>query len=428
MIEVTRYDRANVLAPRVTEEGFLLVTADFAKPGVMAYRHADGSVTRELLPEEELHDADSLATLALKPVTLEHPRGNVTPETHADTSVGSTGEIIEVVREGGYARVKLVVRDREAIDAVRGGKVEVSPGYRVQLDSTPGVHPVFGAYDAVQRRRRYNHLALVDQARGGPDIRLHLDSALAIGDDDRNSTQEGPMPRALFLALLAAAAVAPADVVKADAKDTDPVTEEEVAALGAAIAKRDSAGLKAAFDALMGQYDTMARQAAKKDGELEALKAQVAALEAAKAAKAAAGGEAEGEENEDMCGPKMEALDKGDGLAVALAWSARRSALLGLAGSRGIQIEKADSLGNAEIARAVAKGIRPDLRADASDEYVAALIDLTGTAPAPKVVDPYAAFAFDPPKKPENRGDSKDRQPEYLSEVSANFYRGSARA
>lgn len=416
LVEVTRYDRGNVLAPRVTEEGFLLVTADFAKPGVMAYRHADGSVTRELLPEEELHDADSLATLALKPVTLEHPRGNVTPETHADTSVGSTGEIIEVVREGGYARVKLVVRDREAIDAVRGGKVEVSPGYRVQLDSTPGVHPVYGAYDAVQRRRRYNHLALVDQARGGPDIRLHLDSALAIGDDDRNSTQEGPMPRALFLALLAAAAVAPADVVKADAKDTDPVTDEEVAALGEAIAKRDSAGLKAAFDALMGQYDTMARQSAKKDAEIEALKAQMTAN---KPKEEPAG---------DGCGPEMEELDKGDGLKVALAWSARRASLLGVATSRGIQIEKADTLGNAEIARAVAKGLRPDLRADASDDYVAALIDLAGTAPAPKVVDPYAVFAFDPPKKAETRGDSADPKPEYLSEVSASFYRGSARA
>lgn len=416
LVEVTRYDRGNVLAPRVTDEGFLLVTADFAKPGVMAYRHADGSVTRELLPEEELHDADSLATLALKPVTLEHPRRNVTPETHADTSVGSTGEIIEVVREGGYARVKLVVRDREAIDAVRGGKVEVSPGYRVQLDSTPGVHPVYGAYDAVQRRRRYNHLALVDQARGGPDIRLHLDSALAIGDDDRNSTQEGPMPRPLFLALLAAAAVAPADVVKADAKDTDPVTDEEVAALGEAIAKRDSAGLKAAFDALMGQYDTMARQSAKKDAEIEALKAQMTANKPKE------------EPTGDGCGPEMEELDKGDGLKVALAWSARRASLLGVATSRGIQIEKADTLGNAEIARAVAKGLRPDLRADASDEYVAALIDLAGTAPAPKVVDPYAVFAFDPPKKAETRGDSADPQPEYLSEVSANFYRGSARA
>ncbi len=411
LVEVSRYDRGTALAPRVTDEGFLLVTADFARPGVMAYRHADGTVTRELLSEEELHDADSLATLALKPVTLEHPRGNVTPESHADTSVGSTGEIIEVVREGGYARVKLVVRDREAIDAVRAGKVEVSPGYRVQLDSTPGVHPVFGAYDAVQRRRRYNHLALVDQARGGPDIRLHLDSALAIGDDDRNSTQESPMPRALFLALLAAAAVAPADVVKADAKDTDPVTDEEVAALGAAISKRDSAGLKAAFDALMGQYDTMARQSAKKDAEIEAMKAQMAA----------------NKPKEEPTAPEMEDLDKGDGLKVATAWAARRSSLLALAAGRGIQIEQADSLGNADIARAVAKGIRPDMRADASDEYVAALIDLAGTAPAAKVVDPYASFRLDPPKKPETRSDSGDDAPVYLSEVSANFYRGAAR-
>ena len=395
LVEVSRFDRASgILSPRVTEEGFLLVTADFAKPGVLRYRHPDGSVTRELVLPEVLHDPKSLATLAMKPVTLEHPAGNVTPETHADTAVGSTGETIEVIEEGGYARVKLVVRDRAAIDSVRAGKVEVSPGYRVKLDATPGVHPEFGAYDAIQRDRRYNHLAITDIARGGPDIRLHLDSAVAVGEEPSNPTREPDMNRALFLALLTAASIAPADVVRADAADADPVSDEEVTRFREALEKRDSAGLKAAFDALMGQYNTLSRQVSQKDGELESLKAQVAALEAAKAAKAAAGGEDEDEEEMDACGMEKK-MDAGDGLKAAIAWTGRRSSLMSLAAARGVTIEHADSLGNRDLARKIASAIRSDLRADASDDYVAAVIDLAGTE-APPVADPYAALAFRP--------------------------------
>jgi len=173
---VFRYDRAELGPARRTAEGYLLCEAFVAKPGIMEYYQADGSVIRELLPEETLKDAQSSVTLASKPVTLEHPEEMVGPDNVAQYAVGDVGEEI-FVTEDGWLKVRMAVRRKDAIDAITRGKSEVSPGYQAEIDFTPGNHPEFGQYDAIQKVRRYNHLAIVDVARGGPQIRLRADSA-----------------------------------------------------------------------------------------------------------------------------------------------------------------------------------------------------------------------------------------------------------
>jgi hypothetical protein len=42
---------------------------------------------------------------------------------------------------------------------------------------TAGTHAVYGAYDGIQVEREYNHLAIVDAARGGHEVRLRADAA-----------------------------------------------------------------------------------------------------------------------------------------------------------------------------------------------------------------------------------------------------------
>lgn len=173
---VFRYDRAELGPARRTAEGYLLCEAFVAKPGIMEYYQADGTIIRELLPEDTLRDAQSSVTLASKPVTLEHPEEMVGPDNIAQYAVGDVGEEV-FVTEDGWLKVRMAVRRKDAIDAIARGKSEVSPGYQTEIDFTPGVHPEFGQYDAVQKVRRYNHLAIVDIARGGPQIRLRADSA-----------------------------------------------------------------------------------------------------------------------------------------------------------------------------------------------------------------------------------------------------------
>jgi hypothetical protein len=115
-----------------------------------------------------------LATFGGKAVTLEHPPEMLTAENTREYAVGFTGT--EVVYDQGFVRVVVTLTDQEAIDAVlQGDAVEVSAGYEVDLDPTPGVAPDGQPYDAVQRNIRCNHLAVTRRGRAGPEVRLHLD-------------------------------------------------------------------------------------------------------------------------------------------------------------------------------------------------------------------------------------------------------------
>lgn len=160
----------------------LLCTGVVARPGIYLYLNADGTTRRELVPRETLaaiHKDGSAGalTLARAPVTLQHPPEMVTADNAAKYVIGDVdGEV--AVDDTGLLRVKMAVRQRAAIDAiVNDGVFELSPGYWVEVDDTPGEDPEFGAYDSKQVSRKYNHLAIVDAARGGEVCRIQLDGA-----------------------------------------------------------------------------------------------------------------------------------------------------------------------------------------------------------------------------------------------------------
>lgn len=180
---VFRYDRGGSLrSPTTTPQGFLRVDGHAARVGIYEYRRADGSIQYELRPREEVMHPDSLASYDAAPVTLEHPvDGEVTSENVRRHEVGTvSGEARE---DGDAVAVSLVVKDAKAIKAIRAGKQELSPGYKIRLDETPGFAPEYaspsnptGRYHAVQRDIRVNHQAIVDGARGGRKMRLRMDA------------------------------------------------------------------------------------------------------------------------------------------------------------------------------------------------------------------------------------------------------------
>lgn len=160
---------------RTTQDGYLVAAARIARTGVQTYSGAemgrtDLATVRVWRPEEEVFAADALASMAHRPVTLDHPAEPVTAANWKAHSVGQVGG--EVARDGDYIRVPLVLMDRAAIDAVVAGKRQLSVGYAAEIDWTPGTTPAGEAYDAVQRRIRANHLAVVDAARAGPACRI----------------------------------------------------------------------------------------------------------------------------------------------------------------------------------------------------------------------------------------------------------------
>lgn len=257
---VTRYDRGELRASVTTAEGFLLCEGFIARPGVLEYRHADGSLTRELIPPEELHRTHSLASLGRKPTTLEHPPEDVTPDNVGLYGVGDVDGDVEVV-EGGFVRVRMAIRRVDAIRAIYRGTVELSPGYSCRIDATPGTHPVYGAYDAIQRDRRYNHVAVTDTARGGPAIRLRADSATQI------EANMHPKLIALFARL------------KVERRTDEGEGLDEAMAKVAEM----QAGLAESMPAVASLADLKAKIAVL-EAELAGAKATLSAVEAAKAA------------------------------------------------------------------------------------------------------------------------------------------------
>lgn len=111
---------------------------------------------------------------------MDHPKPMLDSENTRIFMVGYTGD--EVAKEDKFVKTHVTVVDEDAIQAVNAGKTQLSCGYNCELDFTPGVFDG-EEYDAVQRNIIYNHLAVVDRGRAGTQVRIRLDAADAVMDE-----------------------------------------------------------------------------------------------------------------------------------------------------------------------------------------------------------------------------------------------------
>lgn len=164
---------------RRTADGYLVGSFRCARTGVQTYLRkelglSDGDpfgVVRVYRPPEAVFDEDSLKTYAGKPITIEHPKESVKADNWKSLAVGSVGH--KVIRDGDTVVVEGVIMDSEAIDLIVAGKREVSMGYQTPMALQDGVTPEGEPYDAIQVGPiKINHLAVVDNARGGSSLRF----------------------------------------------------------------------------------------------------------------------------------------------------------------------------------------------------------------------------------------------------------------
>lgn len=129
------------------------------------------------------------------PVNAEDPQ--------QDATVGSLGTDAEFVEENGenYLDNSLFVNTQEAIDLIESRKQhELSAGYHYTPDMTPGNFRGT-AFDGVMRDIVFNHVALVEDGRAGPDV--------VVGDSAENVRMARPTRLAAFTLAMTSAAVAP---------------------------------------------------------------------------------------------------------------------------------------------------------------------------------------------------------------------------
>lgn len=185
-----------------TNEGFLRGRAIVTSIGVFTYKRKDGSVQRELRLPEEVFSYDTLNSMKLKPVTLNHPSELVTSDNADRLQVGSLGDNpSRTKQEFGYngnpvpwaeltdginCAIDMMITKKDAIDAVLNGKQALSMGYTCDLEAAqPGASWCGIEYDFIQRNIRYNHCAIVDAARAGDNAKIELraDSEDAVLED-----------------------------------------------------------------------------------------------------------------------------------------------------------------------------------------------------------------------------------------------------
>lgn len=181
-----RFDKSSIIEHRLDHNGYLNVKANATRAGIFTYRHADGSVTRELRHPDEVFKADSLATLKKRPVVDNHPRGGmVTARNTRGLAIGMNGDRTDRTDDD-HVGVDLIITDDNAINKITADehpKVELSCGYKCdvieEIGTFNGEH-----YDHVQKNIVYNHIALVDKGRAGAKARIYLDSADGAVVDD----------------------------------------------------------------------------------------------------------------------------------------------------------------------------------------------------------------------------------------------------
>ena len=273
-------DKVSTSAVRKTADGYLVADAAVARTGIQQYLgkevgKPDMPIVRVYRPADQVFSKDAMKTYAHRPMTNDHPSVAVNAENWKDYAVGQTGG--DVMRDGEYVRVPLVLMDQKAISDWENGKVELSMGYSADIVFQAGVTDSGEEYDAIQTNLHMNHLALVNKARGGDKLRIGDQGAPDIIYPAHMTKDEGGHMADLRKVIVDGLPVETTEdgetainLLKTKVADAEKASATLVSDHAKAIAAKDA-------------------EIAKKDAEIDALKGKVmdaAALDAAVTARA----------------------------------------------------------------------------------------------------------------------------------------------
>lgn len=157
-----------------TPEGYLLCRdVPLARIGKLIYGDGEVPVTADSTgliiierDEDTLFNPQTIASFEGKPVTDNHPDDWVNPENYKQLSNGTAHDVHRGEGiESDYLMADLLITNKDTIDAVIDGKVEISLGYDadyIEIAAGKGIqNNIFG-----------NHIALVDKGRCGSRCKI----------------------------------------------------------------------------------------------------------------------------------------------------------------------------------------------------------------------------------------------------------------
>ncbi len=168
-----------------TPEGYLKVNANLARPGIQDYYA--GELSRSALPPElqdnqmrklkllrpvdEVFKPESLSTYQHKPLTNNHPPEFIDSGNYSNYQVGMT--LGQATPKDGMVNMDMLIQDAKSIEAIEGGKRQLSVGYSLAFDWTSGTDALHGAYDGKMTHIVANHVAIVDKGRAGARVQIN---------------------------------------------------------------------------------------------------------------------------------------------------------------------------------------------------------------------------------------------------------------
>lgn len=259
-----------------------------SKVGVFDYSGAQvgappadaNKIYRVYRPAEELADPETIASFKLTPLINDHRmlgEGYTAADEYGVDGV--IGENVYFADDTLYANIK--VFSKGLAEDLKKGKVDLSLGYRCIYDFTAGSYNG-QAYDCIQRKPRGNHIALVDQGRMGPGVKV-LDHLVFTVDAKETLVDPEELKK------IVAAAMAP--VMDSVAKLTEWQTAKDAADADFMAKKKEEEDAKAAADAKAKDEEETDPEKAGMDAalkEIATLKAELAGLKSAPAMDEAA--------------------------------------------------------------------------------------------------------------------------------------------
>lgn len=315
-----------------TGEGFLICrNVPIARTGDQEYlgreigltgQDAEKVITVHRDPEEVFSQA-TLASFEGKPTTNNHPPDLIGPD---DVGMYEKGHAQNVRRGAGewadYILADLHIHDRELIDAIQGGKREISCGYECDyVDNGDGTFS--------QKNIRGNHVAVVDRGRAGKRAAI-LDSNTIKNPAEKPPERKANMKKQILqLFGLAAKDKTPEEIAKLAMDAAEAMEEEENKAPAADPAKEtkyepykeklyesiDDAALDGLVEKIMAK---MAAKKAVEEGmeDKDPIEATIEQLTGGEAEVQPGGGSEDGEEAHVV---PAEEMDKTCGMDKALA-------------------------------------------------------------------------------------------------------------
>lgn len=347
MLDLLRSETVAIRADAGPIDGQFRGTATLAKPGV--YEYSDGVETwTEYTPASTLTDPAYMDSLRMLPVTMDHPSPPlVTSATVKALSVGGMGDTITADADG-ILSAPIAVWDGAAATAARTTHKQISLGYRVRVDMTPGVTPDGVAYDRVQTGRLGNHVALVEEGRHGPRIRVRSDASGNVVDQHQYAQRiDGANKPDARLPKL---------TNRSDTKPETPhMAQITLGNLKLEVADAATAtAIQAHVDGLAAKVADVTSITVRADEAAGKLAAKVAELETIKADHAAA--------------LAAVTADAGNAARARVALESQVAAICGADW-------KADGKSDRECRLDALKALKVEVAADASDDYLRAAID-----------------------------------------------------